>query len=79
MLGAMPDRSEEERHLAEADRHIADVEARVARQQQVIEHLSAGGHDTTEAELLLANFAAILETAREHRQLILHRLGQARL
>jgi hypothetical protein len=72
----MPDRSEEERHLAEADRHIAEGEARLVRQRQVIEHLTSDGQDTTQAKALLANFAAILETAREHRQLILHRLGQ---
>jgi hypothetical protein len=70
------DRAEEERHLAAADWHIAKREAWVARQQKLIERLTAGGHDTTAAERLLRNFDDLLDMARAHRQLILRRLEE---
>jgi hypothetical protein len=77
-MGLKPrDRAAEERHLAAANWHIAKGEQWVARQQKLIERLSAGGRDTTDAERQLSNFDDLLNSAREHRRLILHRLEEA--
>jgi hypothetical protein len=70
------DRVAEERHLAAANWHIAKGEEWIARQYKLIERLIVGGHDTTAAERLLSNFEALLNSAREHRRLILCRLEE---
>jgi hypothetical protein len=70
------DRAAEERHLSAADWHIARGEKWIARQHKLIERLIAGGHDTTQAERLLNNFDDLLNSAREHRRLILRRLQE---
>jgi hypothetical protein len=77
MLGLMPDRAEEERHLAQADRHIAESEERRARQMKLVQRLAAGGHDTTEAQRLLDNITDLLVTVRAHRRLIVRRLEES--
>jgi hypothetical protein len=70
------DRAAGERHLAAANWHIAKGEEWVARQHRLIKRLIGGGHDTTEAERLLSNFDDLLNSARQHRRLILCRLEE---
>ena len=70
------DREAEVRHLAQAETHIADAERQVTAQAMVVERLRADGHDTGEAEWLLANLKGTLETMNEHRMLILNTICQ---
>jgi hypothetical protein len=60
-----------EQQLAEADRHIAEAEVHILRQRTLIEQLVADGHDTAEAEAVLATLLASLEALRAHRATIL--------
>ena len=50
-------------HLALAERHVAQGRGHVVRQKQIIIDLRNGGHDTTMAETLLAEFE---QTLRMH-------------
>jgi len=46
-----------EAHLVLAEEHVAQGERHIARQRELIELLSRGGHDTTAARKLLQSFA----------------------
>ncbi|HYQ92251.1 MAG TPA: hypothetical protein VES89_09325 [Candidatus Competibacteraceae bacterium] len=61
----------EKAHLAQANHHIAEAEGRLARQKQLIEELTADGHDTTNAKRMLQTLEATLKTMHAHRQLLL--------
>ena len=54
------------RHLALAmeRRHVAEGEERCKRQRALIERIREQGHDTIEAEQLLARMEEFLKTAR---------------
>jgi hypothetical protein len=59
--------------LAECTRHISEGHARIARQREIIGHLSDGGHDVTEAESVLHSMLKSLEMMEAHRQHILRK------
>ena len=44
------------KHLTQAERHISEGLASLERQQALIADLAKGGHDTTQAEVLLREF-----------------------
>ena len=58
-------------HLNLAETHIVDAEQQITRQTMICDRLRADGHDTGEADRMLASFVDILETMRAHRDLIL--------
>ena len=47
-------------HLVEAERHVTEGEYHVRRQRDLVEKLSKHGHDTRQAEVLLAEFEQTL-------------------
>ncbi len=53
-------------HLTQAQRHVREGEQRVADQRQRIAQLAADGHDTTDAEALLATLEQTLALMRDH-------------
>jgi Fe2+ or Zn2+ uptake regulation protein len=55
-----------EDHLTQAQRHVREGEQRVADQRQRIAQLAADGHDTTDAEALLATLEQTLALMRDH-------------
>lgn len=55
-----------ETELQMAERHVRQGEVNVARQGQLIEQLRIDGHDTREAEELLAEFEAIFTEHKKH-------------
>lgn len=55
-----------ETELEMAERHVQQGQLHVARQCELIEELRIDGHDTTQAEELLAEFEAILAEHRKH-------------
>jgi hypothetical protein len=59
-------RHESENALAMATRRVRQSEGRVARQRQVVEKLRADGHDTIQAENILATLEALLRQHRDH-------------
>lgn len=67
--------------LQRADRHLSEGEQRIARQTKLASRLREGGHDTIEAERLVAVFQETLREWREHRALIVQRIAvlEARL
>ena len=65
------DRETEVENLSLADRHIADAERQITKQTLIRDRLRADGHDTKEADRMLASFVEILETLYAHRALIL--------
>ncbi len=62
--------------LGEADRHIAVAERNVTEQQLRLDKLRADGHDTKTAEEMLRGFEGVLNTLREHRQMIVKTIDQ---
>ena len=52
--------------ITQARRHVSEAEQRVVEQRVRVRDLRLHGHDTIEAEKLLANFEAILENMRQH-------------
>jgi len=73
---AMPDQATEREHLAKADRDIVEGEERITRQMILIERLRQGGHDVTEAEILLRTLRETLEAWQAHREEILRNLAR---
>ncbi len=67
-----------ERHLAQAEQGIAEAEGRVTRQRLLIDGLATGGHDTAEAEGLLAALLVSLDQMHAHRATILAEIAQER-
>jgi hypothetical protein len=59
------------KHLARADRHIAELKKDIARQWQIIEELSLGGHPLHEAISMLGLLKVHLRIMERHRQSIL--------
>ncbi|WP_041357822.1 hypothetical protein [Methylorubrum extorquens] len=57
-------------HLELACRHIVEGEIRVTRQLLVITRLQEQGHDTAEAETLLAQFEQGFVLMREHLRIL---------
>ena len=60
----------QETELEMAARHVREGEIHVARQVELIEQLRLDGHDTRQAEELLAEFEAILSEQKKHFELI---------
>ena len=69
------ERGIEKARLAQANHHIAEAEGRLAHQKKLIEELTAGSHDTTDAKRLLQNLEVTLKTIHEHRQLLLREVA----
>ena len=67
------------RHLALAERHVEQGAARLARQQVLVlvSELARDGHDTTEAEKLLANLEGLQVMHRADRDSKLTTLQQS--
>jgi hypothetical protein len=63
--------------LADSNRHLVEGHARIARQRELISHLSADGHDVTDAENLLRTMVEGLEAMQVHRQQIVRELELA--
>lgn len=51
--------------LEMAQRHVIEAEARVASQRARVAELASEGHDTTQAEAILATFEATLRFMRQ--------------
>lgn len=64
--------------LEKADRDISEGEARIEEQERRLARLRADGHDTKEAEAILAELRQTLEVWRGHRQTIVQVLETAR-
>lgn len=71
----MPNREQEEQHLAEADRHIAEAGERIHRQRRRIGQLENGEAQEKEGEELLATMLESLSLMKHHRDLILDALA----
>ena len=69
------DRSIQFRRLEEAERHVAEGAEHINKQEALVASLDRDGHDTTEANKLLANFRAS-SPAWEHRNRILKELAE---
>ena len=65
------DREAEVQNLNLADKHIAKAEQHITKQTVIRDRLHADGHDTREADWMLASFVGVLETLHAHRVLIL--------
>jgi hypothetical protein len=66
-----------EQELEQSNRHIVEAHARIARQRELIGHLSDGGQDVTDAENLLRTMVEGLETMQARRQQIVRELELA--
>jgi hypothetical protein len=60
-----------EQHLEETDRHIAEVQARIARQVELIASLDPDSSQAAQAEQVLVTMQQALFVVQEHRRLIL--------
>ena len=74
--GEMTELAEEQAHLAKADRDIVAGEERVDAQMRLITRLDRHRHDTSQAELLLANLQETLAAWRAHRTEILRTIAR---
>ena len=54
-------------HLAQAERHVALGAQHIARQREIIRELQGGGHNASEAKLLLAQFLDLQELHKADR------------
>jgi len=73
------DRLDKERHdLAKAEQDLVAGEERVTRQALLVEELRRDGHDTSDAEDILATLSRTLEEFRRHRELILAEIDRYR-
>lgn len=61
------DRTEE---LKIAERHVREGEAIVSRQRRIVDELRRDGHDTADAERLLAVFEASLKSLWDHLRIV---------
>jgi formyltetrahydrofolate synthetase len=66
-----------QQELADSNRHIVEGHARIARQREIIDHLSGDGHDVTDAENLLRTMVEDLQTMQARRQQIVRELELA--
>ena len=66
-----------QQELADSNRHIVEGHARIARQRELIGHLSEGGHDVTDAKNLLRTMVEGLETIQVRRRQIVSELELA--
>jgi hypothetical protein len=66
-----------QQELADSNRHIVEGHARIARQRELIGHLSEGGHNVTDAKNLLRTMVEGLEAMQAHRQHIVRELELA--
>jgi hypothetical protein len=73
----MDDTPELQQELADSNRHIVEAYARIARQRQLIRHLSADGYNVTHAETLLRAMVEGLEAMQVRRQQIVRELEVA--
>ena len=73
--GYLPNREQEEQHLAEAERHIAEAGERIHRQQQRIGQSENGKAQEKEGEELLATMLESFSLMKHHRDLILDALA----
>jgi hypothetical protein len=60
-----------EQHLEETDRHIAEVQARIARQVELIASLDPDSSQAAQAEQVLVTMQQALFVVQERRRLIL--------
>jgi hypothetical protein len=60
-----------EQHLEETDRHIAEVQARIARQVELIAGLDPDSSQAAQAEQVLVTMQQALFVVQERRRLIL--------
>ena len=51
--------------------HVAEGERRITQQMLLVEELRRDGHDTREAEGMLATFEQTLRSIHEHRAIII--------
>jgi hypothetical protein len=72
----MSELSRELIHLGRAERDIAEGEARITRQQVIVDGLKEHGEPAGKAEELLGSLKSTLATWREHRLQILNRIAQ---
>jgi hypothetical protein len=56
--------------LTKADQRIAEARGRLARQEEIVQKLMQGGHDTSEAEALATIMQWTLEILEEDRRVI---------
>ena len=70
------DRSEQLRHLAEAERHIASGAGHISNQERRIADLDDRGQNSTLARSLLKTFCLMQAEHIAHRDRILRELGQ---
>jgi len=61
-----PQLVDEAKHYELAKRHVAEAEARIIRQREIIERLTAAGHDAGAAHNLLETMEASLKIMRVH-------------
>ena len=71
----MPDLATEREHLVKADLDIAEGERRVIAQQLLLERLQRAGHETGNAETLLATLRQTLDAWKAHRNEILRAIA----
>jgi len=71
----MPDKHRERDHLVQSDRHLVQARVNILRQEQLIERLAAGGHDTRDAESFLSALIETLHSWEHHHRIILDRLA----
>jgi hypothetical protein len=74
-MAAFPELCDE---LAVADRDVTEGQERIARQAEVVCELDAQGHDTNNAQNLLATMQQSLDAVNADRQQIVHELASAR-
>jgi hypothetical protein len=67
----MQDLATERDHLVLAERHISEGESRIAQQAGLVQRLHGAGQQVAAAQMLLENFEQILESWKDHRDLIL--------
>ena len=71
----MPDKQRERAHLLQSDRHLVLARANISRQEQLIERLTASGHDTRDAQGFLSAMIETLHSFEHHHRIILDRLA----
>jgi len=69
------DREMTERHLVLAERHVSQGLVSIARQEQTLARMHGAGHNTEQAEALLAGFMISQTHHEEHRDRLLKLLG----
>jgi hypothetical protein len=66
-----------QQELADSTRHVVEGHARIARQRELIGHLSEAGQDVTDAENLLRSMVEGLEAMQSRREHIRRELDLA--